>query len=103
MTFDYRHDPRPDLAGDSAVWTALLHQVANNHDLLGTLHATRCAGTCLRYRHDVNTWVMVPRIDQDNWPSQAAYNTFKSQYLVPAYQRIAEALRQLPAPEADVS
>lgn len=94
----YCIDPRPDLSEDSATWTALLHQVAENPPLLGALHAARCQGMHLEWKGSLHTWVLIPRIDAGHWPAPAAYQGYKTTYLLPHAAALTEALQALPPP-----
>lgn len=88
-------DPRPDLTTDSAVWTPLLQAAwQGDRDLYGVLHALRSQGARLK-AHPRWGYTLEPLIDRDDWPSQAAYDAFKTTWVLPHQQTLIALLHAL--------
>jgi hypothetical protein len=91
-------DPRPDIAGDSALWSSLLPRAyaldgSDPHGCYGALLGLRCWGAILvreadRYR------IAAGEIDP------AEYEEFRRRYLLPHRDAITALLAELSAPEA---
>jgi hypothetical protein len=88
-------DPRPDLTGDSALWTRLLRDAsardgADPHGAFAVLHGLRCLGC--RLVRDGRSGV---RIDRGEEIGDTDYRTFKFVYLIPRKDAITALLAGL--------
>lgn len=92
-----RHDPRPDLADDSVVWTRLLH-LAHSWDgddlqgLFGALHGLRCCGARLHW--DGEKYLVRPS-PGESWTDEASFQSDRERWLVPHCVALDRLLRAL--------
>jgi hypothetical protein len=86
-------DPRPDIAGDSTLWSLLLNRVdgMGNTALREALHCLRCLGARLVR---VDGALRLVRGDELSAEEYAAY---REDWLVPHVRDLTEALTQLDA------
>jgi hypothetical protein len=76
------------------MWVFLFGFCQSDPNLLGSLHAARCQGTLLE-RSPQGAWRLVPRVDAQNWPSEAAYQAFRAHYFTPQTDKLLHALKSL--------
>ncbi len=90
-------DPRPNLKGDSDLWTRLFELARGGDDnLLGALLAVRCQGALLEKK--ARSYVIRPVVDltgAEGWASQAEYEDFKGKWMEPYRKEIAGLLKAL--------
>jgi hypothetical protein len=93
-------DPRPDLAGDSELWTMLLQMARDKSlELASNLHGMRCCGLRLDRRRE--GFVLRPDMDPNTskWPDKESYLADRDRWLMPYAKEIDELLQQLKAME----
>lgn len=92
-----RHDPRPDLADDSALWTRLLglaHPLDGDdpQGLFGALLGFRCCGARLEW--DGEKYLVRPT-PGGSWANESAFQFDREKWLVPHAVALVRLLRAL--------
>lgn len=104
-----RRDPRPDLAADSAVWELILEEakahpvtLGDGHTLEELFHFLRCVGVTVQQRQGLSgpylrlVWEPVcepERHESGRWQRWMSPDQFRTTYLEPYREAIAEHLR----------